>query len=160
MEKVKSRSTATSGETQLDAFLKTNPASTGVLAGVVTMSGQLAAQFEMPSLGCRIVALIFALLLAYYQVGIAQRRPRNESLFLVPIVAVILFTTGWGANRLLYEADVKLTKEAAQTVSHSPQASLGEWLAEKVIPAAHAQSGGAQTENDQNKEKRSRWRNW
>lgn len=164
MERVKSRSTAASGEgsaesSQLEAFLRTNPASAGVLAGVVTMSGQIAAQLHVPGLGCRIVALAFALLLAYYQVGIAQRRPRRESLFLVPIVAVILFTTGWGANGLIYEAWAKETREAAQTtVSHRPQASLGEWFAEQIIPAAHAQSGNAK--NGGSKGEKDGWRKW
>jgi hypothetical protein len=145
MEQQKSKSTEASGEgpattSHLEAFLKTNPASTGVLAGVVTMSGQLAAQLEVPSYGCRIVALAFALLLAYYQVGIAQRR-RLESLFLVPIVAVILFTTGWGANRLIYEH-----QSGTQPVFHQLQVSLGEWLIEQIIPAAQAQAGGAKGE--------------
>lgn len=164
MEKVKSRSTAASGEgtaesSHLDAFLKTNPASAGVLAGVVTMSGQIAAQLNVPGLGCRIVALAFALLLAYYQVGIAQRRPRRESLFLVPIVAVILFTTGWGANGIIYEAYAKDTKEAAQTtVSRRPQASLGEWLAEQIIPAVQAQSGEAKSGGTE--EKKGGWKKW
>ena|SRR5262245_27369146 len=140
MEREKSRSTTASGEgsaesSHLQAFFESNPASTGVLAGVVTMSGQLAAQFDAPNFWCRIVALTFALLLAYYQVGIAQRRPRREALFLVPIVAVILFTAGWGANQLIYERQSRTPDLAF----HRAQASLGEWLAQQVIPAAHAQ---------------------
>jgi len=143
----------------LEAFLKTNPASTGVLAGVVTMSGQIAAQLHVPGLGCRIVALVFALLLAYYQVGMAQRRPLRESLFLVPIVAVILFTTGWGANGLIYEAHARETKNTAQTtVSPRPQASLGEWLAEQMVPAAHAQAGDAKSGSSE--EKKGGWKKW
>ncbi len=140
---------------RLDAFLKSNPASTGVLAGVVTMSGQIAAQFQVPGLGCRIVALCFALLLAYYQVAIAQRRPRRESLFLVPIVAVILFTAGWGANGLIYEAYARETKRAA-TASDRPQASLDEWLAGQIVPAAHA-SDDAKGGSEQ---KKGGWKKW
>ncbi len=164
MARVLSRLTAASGDgsaepSHLEAFLKTNPASTGVLAGVVTMSGQLAAQFHVPELGCRIVALAFALLLAYYQVGIAQRRPRRESAFLVPIVAVILFTTGWGANGLIYEAHARASRQAAQaTVPARPQASLGQRLAERLVPAAHAQSGDAKKPADKKDE--SGWRKW
>jgi hypothetical protein len=139
--------------------LKTNPASTGVLAGVVTMSGQIAAQLQVPGLGCRIVALVFALLLACYQVAIAQRRPYRESAFLVPIVAVILFTTGWGANGLIYESYAKAADQAAQTTaSPRPQGSLGERLAESIVPAAHAQAGDAKGGGGEKKE--GGWKKW
>jgi hypothetical protein len=145
--------------THLDEFLKTNPASTGVLAGVVTMSGQIAAQLQVPGLGCRIVALVFAALLGYYQVAIAQRRPARESAFLVPIVAVILFTTGWGANGLLYEATARASGQAAQiTIPARPHASLGEWLAERFVPAAHAQSGNGK--GGDRKDDQGGWKKW
>lgn len=141
---------------QLEVFMKSNPASTGVLAGVVTMSGQIAAQLTLPGLGCRLVALGFALLLAYYQVGIAQRRPRRESVFLVPIVAVILFTTGWGANGLIYEAYAREAK-AQISAPAEPRASLGEWLVDVIIPSAHAQSGGSRGED---RSRRDGWKSW
>ncbi len=164
MERFKPRSARAESEpaaepNQLEGFLKSNPASTGVLAGIVTMSGQIAAQFDVPDFGCRIVALAFALLLAHYQVWIAQRRPLRESLFLIPIVAVILFTAGWGANGLVYEALTKEPKDAAaNTVSHRPQASLGEWLADQIIPAAYAQSGDGK--GGGNKHDNGGWKQW
>lgn len=144
---------------QLEVFLKSNPASTGVLAGVVTMSGQIAAQLTLPALGCRLVALGFALLLAYYQVFVAQRRTRRESVFLVPIVAVILFTTGWGANGLIYEAYAREARAATEaTASPAPQASLGDWIIDVIIPSAHAQSGDSR--GDDSRRKRDGWKSW
>ena len=141
---------------QLEVFLKSNPASTGVLAGVVTMSGQIAAQLHAPGLACRIVALGFALLLAYYQVGVAQRRPRVESVLLVPIVAVILFTTGWGANGLIYEAYARQLKETTQvSATASNEASFAERLVEVIIPVAHADERG-----DTDKRKKDGWKSW
>ena len=139
-----------------DAFLKSNPASVGVLAGVVTMSGQMAAQFGIEGHGCRVTALVFALGLAIYQVAIAQRRPARESVFLAPIVAVILFTSGWGTNNLIYEAHELRGQRTATTVAPpAPRVSLGEWLAESLIPAAHAQDG-----NNQNSQRKGGWRKW
>jgi len=141
----------------LDAFLKSNPASTGVMAGVVTMSGQIAAQFGMPGVGCRIVALLFAALLAGYQVHIAQRRPLREALLLIPIVSVILFTTGWGANGLIYETR---HNAPSQQVAEAPRTdpSVGQWLAEQIVPAAHAQgSGGGDRGGSRD---RGGWKKW
>jgi hypothetical protein len=142
---------------QFDGFLKTNPTATGVLAGVVTMSGQVAAQMEMPPVGCRVVALLFALLLACYQVAIAQRRPRVESAVLVPIVAVILFTTGWGANGLLYETSAKSAKASAQPVAAVETPHIGRWIADAIVPSAHAQSAPAA---NQEKQKKGGWKKW
>jgi hypothetical protein len=144
----------------LDAFLKSNPASTGVMAGVVTMSGQLAAQFGLPGLGCRIIALLFALLLAGYQVGIAQRRPLRESMLLVPIVSVILFTTGWGANGLIYETRHEIHPPHVASAEASPtQPPLVEWVAEQIVPAAYAQDGGRGNDRGSDRD-RGGWKKW
>jgi hypothetical protein len=153
--------------TQFDSFLSDNPASTGVLAGVVTMAGQIAAQFDLSGEVCRLAALVFALLLAYYQVGVAQRRPARESLFLVPIVAVIIFTGGWGANGLIYEAH-KSQVSAVQPASpqqlsdlekgESPRAvAMLKWVADSIIPSAQAAEGGNQGSNDR---RRGGWKKW
>lgn len=145
----------------LDAFLKSNPAATGVMAGVVTMSGQIAAQFGMPGLGCRITALLFALLLAAYQVGIAQRRPLRESMLLVPIVSVILFTTGWGANGLIYETrhETHPSHVASAEAPPASQPSLAEWIAAQIVPAASAQGGGRGNDRGSDRD-RGGWKKW
>jgi len=138
----------------LDSFLKSNPAATGVLAGVVTMAGQLAAQLELSPFGCRVVALCFALLLACYQVAIAQRRPHSESAFLVPIVAVILFTGGLGTNNLVYEvkAPTASTQRSAAATEHT---SIARWVADGIVPAAYAQSNPPR-----NDKKDGGWKKW
>jgi hypothetical protein len=144
-----------------DAFLKSNPASVGVLAGVVTMSGQMAAQFGIEGHGCRVTALVFALGLAIYQVAIAQRRPARESVFLAPIVAVILFTSGWGTNNLIYEAhELRTQRAVTDGAPAAPRVSLGEWLADSLIPAAHAQDSNGQNSDGQNSRRKGGWKKW
>jgi hypothetical protein len=149
-----------SERSQLDAFLGGNPASVGVLAGVVTMAGQIAAQFEMPSHACRLTALTFALLLACYQVHFAQKRSTRESLFLVPIVAVTIFTTGWGANGLIYEAQAN--PPVARTAPAEPHVSSLERIGEFFIPSAHAAvETVAQTDRDRDRRRRrDGWKRW
>jgi hypothetical protein len=139
---------------QFDAFLSSNPVSVGVLAGVVTMAGQTAAQFELPSHTCRIVALAFAALLACYQVRFAQNRSMRESVFLVPIVSVIIFTTGLGTNGLIADAQAKtpVTREAPAERKVSPL----EQLSELFIPSAHA----ANQDDRDRKRKQGGWKRW
>jgi len=147
---------------QFDAFLKNNPASVGVMAAVVGMAGQLAAQFDLSSLACRAVALGFAVLLACYQIRIAQRRPLMESVVLVPIVAVILFTSGWGASGLLYEAQYR--RPVTEAVSAAPATAAARAL-ELVVPAAvaateaAAQQGKADRDKDRD-QKQDGWKRW
>jgi hypothetical protein len=138
---------------QLDAFLSSNPVSVGVMAGVVTMAGQIAAQFELPSQACRFTALAFALLLACYQVRVAQKRSMRESMFLVPVVSVIIFTTGWGANGLIYEAQA--SAPVARAAPAKPEVSPLEKLTELIIPSAHAADG----DRDRGRRKDG-WKRW
>ena len=140
---------------QFDAFLSSNPVSVGVLAGVVTMAGQTAAQFELPSHACRIIALAFAALLACYQVCFAQNRSVRESVFLVPIVSVIIFTTGLGTNGLIADAQAKAPLE--REVSTERKVSLVEQLSELVIPSAHAADQGSDRDRER---KRGGWKRW
>jgi len=139
---------------QFDAFLSSNPVSIGVLAGVVTMAGQIAAQFELPSTACRITALAFAALLACYQVRFAQKRSVRESLILVPIVSVIIFTTGWGANQLVYEAQARAP--AARMAPAAREVSALERLSDLIIPSAHA----AGRDSDRDRSRRDGWKRW
>lgn len=149
-----------SERSQMDTFLSGNPASVGVLAGVVTMAGQIAAQFEMPSHACRFTALLFALLLACYQVHFAQKRSTRESVFLVPIVAVTIFTTGWGANGLIFEAQAH--PQSTPTAQTERQVSSLEQISEFFIPSANAATETvAQNDRDSDRERRKGgWKRW
>jgi hypothetical protein len=87
----------------LDILLRNGPAQTGVLAGVVAMAGQAAAQlggrWPVPELA----AVAFALLLAVHHVRMVQKLELPNCAVLVPIVTLVLFVTGWGANGLVSE---------------------------------------------------------
>jgi hypothetical protein len=145
--------------TDFDSFLKGNPASTAVMAAVVTMAGQVAAQLELPGKGCRLVAFGFAILLAVYQVAFAQRRPLRESFVLAPIVSVVLFTSGWGANGLIYEVDHRRMASPERVAEQAvAPASLPERVAAWVIPGAYAQQKGGQEGHKGGQS--GRWKSW
>jgi hypothetical protein len=150
---------AGSQNTDFDTFLKGNPASTAAMAAVVTMAGQMAAQLELPGRWCRLVAFGFAILLAVYQVAFAQRRPLRETFVLAPIVAVVLFTSGWGANGLIYEVDNRRVSPAGRGADQAAaSAPLSERLAAWVIPGAYAQDRGGGEGKDGGKP--GRWKSW
>jgi hypothetical protein len=142
-----------------EAFLGSNPVSVGVLAGVVTMAGQIAAQFDLPSHACRVTALAFAALLACYQVRVAQKRSVRESMLLVPIMSVIIFTTGWGANGLIYETQAR--SPIGHAASRERTVSLLERLSEFVIPSAQAAEAGAKQDPERDRDRRrDGWKRW
>jgi len=131
---------------QLDVFLRNNPASAGVLAALVGSAGQLAAQFELSATECRLVALGFAVLLACYQILVTQRRPIGESAVLVPIVALVLFTSGWGASGLIRETEARLT--TAHAVIRTTEAPAASRLLALITPAAVAATESEAQPND------------
>jgi hypothetical protein len=143
----------------LEAFMSSNPVSVGVLAGVVTMAGQIAAQFDLPSHACRVTALAFAALLACYQVRVAQKRSVRESVLLVPIMSVIILTTGWGANGLIYESQSR--SPVMRTAADGRNVSLLERLSELVIPSAQAAEAGANPDPQRDQERsQGGWKRW
>lgn len=89
---------------QFDVFFSSGPAQTGGMALVVALAGQTAAQIGISTPGPSLAAAVFALLLAVYNVTKTQQVDRVTRMVLIPIVALVLFATGWGANGLVYEA--------------------------------------------------------
>jgi hypothetical protein len=84
-----------------DVFLKSAPGQNAILATVVMLAGQAAAQIGLPPPWPTRTAIGFALLVAVYNVRTVQKWRGLNCLVLIPIVALIAFTSGWGANGLV-----------------------------------------------------------
>lgn len=67
----------------------------------MTFGGQAAAQAGLPAPWPALVAIGFALLAAVYHVRVVQKLQGANCLLSIPIVALIAFTSGWGANGLI-----------------------------------------------------------
>ncbi len=85
----------------VDVFLKSGPGQNAVLATVVTFAGQAAAQVGLRPPWPTLTAIGFALLVAVYNVRMVQKLQGLNCLVLIPMVALIAFTSGWGANGLI-----------------------------------------------------------
>lgn len=85
----------------MDMFFKSGPGQTAVMATVVTFAGQAAAQLGVPAPGPTLAAIAFALLVAVYNVRTVQKLDGVNGLVLIPIAALVAFTSGWGANGLI-----------------------------------------------------------
>jgi hypothetical protein len=85
----------------VDVFLKSGPGQSAILATIVTFGGQAAAQIGLPVPWPALVAIGFALLAAVYHVRVVQKLHGANCLLSIPIVALIAFTSGWGANGLI-----------------------------------------------------------
>src|SRR6266446_788327 len=85
----------------VDVFLKSGPGQNAVLATVVTFAGQAAAQVGLRAPWPTLTAIGFALLVAVYNVRMVQKLQGLNCLVLIPMVALIAFTSGWGANGLI-----------------------------------------------------------
>jgi hypothetical protein len=85
----------------VDVFLKSGPGQTAVMATIVTFAGQAAAQVGLAPPGPTLAAIVFALLVAFYNVWTVQKVRGLNCLVLIPIVSLVAFTSGWGANGLI-----------------------------------------------------------
>lgn len=80
---------------------------TPVLAGVITIVAQPFAQIHqrypnhLPDWLPLLIAAIVSALLSLYYVNKIKKTPREESLFLIPLVMMILFSGSIGANNLV-----------------------------------------------------------
>jgi len=107
----------------VDVFLKSGPGQTAAMAMVVTFAGQTAAQLGIAEPGPTVAAIAFAVLVAAYNVRTVQRLQGLSCALLIPIVALVTFVSGWGANGLIDLAGAKGPTARAEATP-SPPATL------------------------------------
>jgi len=107
----------------VDIFLKSGPCQTAAMATVVTFAGQTAAQLGIAEPGPTVAAIAFAVLIAAYNVRTVQRRQGLSCAILIPIVALVTFVSGWGANGLISLAAAK-GQTAREEATRFPPATL------------------------------------
>lgn len=94
-----------------------------LLAGIVTLVTQPFAQLRthysstLPDWLPLLIAAIISTLLAFYYIRTVRRTPREESLILIPLVILILFSGSLGANNVVKAAaQGTATSDAAPAV--------------------------------------------
>lgn len=94
-----------------------------LLAGIVTLVTQPFAQLRthysstLPDWSPLLIAAIISTLLAFYYIRTVRRTPREESLILIPLVILILFSGSLGANNVVKAAaQGTATSDAAPSV--------------------------------------------
>lgn len=120
MHMVAQRQRASDGR-MAEGILQNGSTQVAIMAGIVTMVSQPFAQSKIQALlGLAesfpvIVAIFVSVLLAAYQVFALQRAKRSEGLVLVPLVALIVFSSYTGTNQLLADDQQAVAGEVGKT---------------------------------------------